>query len=35
MEMKCFPWQAVAKPVLVVSDVERINEAMWASVWQV
>ena len=31
MEMKCSPWQAVAKPVLV-PDVERINEALRASV---
>ena len=25
MDMKCFPWQAVAKPLLVVPDVERIT----------
>ena len=32
MDMKCSsPWQAVVKPLLV-PDLERINEVLWASV---
>ena len=31
MDMKCSPWQAVVK-ALLVPDVERINEVLWASV---
>ena len=31
MDMKCSPWQAAAKPLLML-DVEIINEALLASV---